>query len=166
MLQTCHPLLTKGSKMEDNDIYLTDEQYLDLLKKVREDLNRIKKIVAIDSDQTGNKHTFTNCGLCTGYIGRGECWSRDTHVTMETALFPEDFKKKGKTRPYPQQFSMKYRKDQHRCPLDSKKGSRDAMASGCFYRCMIFQRKFRTPTIKEMKRMYDKIIQKAEACAG
>lgn len=146
----------------DTSLYLTDEQYLDLLKKIRKDLEGLQEVFADDCTITGMKHTISNVGLCAG-VETESGWSKDKYTTRETAMWPEDFDKIDKVKyPYPQQFTMKYRQDKHRCPLDNrKKGGFD----GCFYTCMIFKPvKGKTvPTIEEIKVMYDKQIALTEA---
>ena len=143
-------------------MYLTDKQYLELMKKIRIDLDKIKNIEAIDCTDMGFKHTLTNVGLCAGEEVNGG-WSKDKYVTRETAMWPKDFDKIGKSKyPYPQQFTMKYRRGNHMCPFDNGKPSKGLMSYGCFYRCLIFQKKYQTPNLKEVKKMYDKAILKEE----
>lgn len=136
-----------------SDMYLTDQQYLDLLKSIRKDLDSIDKVYAYDSTQIGNKFTETNCGLCAV-----DDDGHDRHVTEETAMWPKDFKRQGKTEyPYPQQFARKYRKEKHKCPLDDREGKH---SDGCFYNCLAFNKK--NLSIKEVKRLYDEMIKKVE----
>lgn len=119
-----------------SDIYLSDEQYLEMLKTSRSNLDKIKKISLYDCDDIGFKDTQTNIGLCNDFL----------LCTKENALFPEQF---------PKRKDIKYRKNHHLCPLDSRKKSD---GNGCFHTCMAFKRKIKT--IDEVKKAYDLFISK------
>ena len=139
------------------DLHLTTNQYLDLLKVVRKDLDNIEKVMADDYTITGRKYTISNVGLCAAEETKSG-WKKHKYTTLETAMWPEDFKTIGKTKhPYPQQFTMKYRRGTHKCPLDIRK---HGGGLGCFYNCLLFSKKLRTPTMKEIKDLYDKQIEK------
>lgn len=46
-------------------MYLTDEQYEKILKKIKDAVCREEfEAVCCDSDQVGNKYNRTNCGFC------------------------------------------------------------------------------------------------------
>ena len=142
---------------EDNELYLTDKQYLDLLKRIRKDLDEIQVIYAEDCTMIGYKHTITNVGLCASEETDGG-WSKAKYVTRETAMWPKEFDKIGEVRyENPQMFTMKYTGVNHKCPLDarSNKGG-----DGCFYHCRAFKDK--NLTIAEVKRLYDEVIAKIE----
>ena len=146
------------------NLHLTDQQYLDLLKAVRADLDRMKPgdVEYDDCTMIGNKYTISNVGLCTADDEEG--WSRDRHLTRETAMWPEDFDTIGESEyPYPQQFTRKYRKAKHTCPLEIKK---KRSMSGCFYRCRLFSKKSRKPRLQEIKKMYDQRIKEVERWFG
>ena len=146
---------------EDTDLHLTDAQYLDLLKKVRASLDELKTIESEDSTETGFKHTASNVGLCAGVLAKSGTSYKDKFVTLETAMWPKYFKQIGKV-PYenPQMYSMKYRGDGHRCPMEHDRPFSKGFSGGCFYRCRVFSGKNRTPTIEEAKQMYDNEIEK------
>ncbi len=130
-------------------IHLTDEQYLDLLKRIRKTLDSITEVIAEDSTLIGNKYTEANVGLCT-----------DKFTTRETALWPKQFDTIGKVKyDHPHMHSMKYRRTHHRCPLDNR---RRPDINGCFYTCLLFQSKFKTPSIQEVKNLYDELIKEKE----
>jgi len=146
----------------DTELYLTDEQYLDLLKKVRKDLEGLREVFADDCTITGMKHTISDVGLCAG-VETESGWAKDKYTIRETAMWPKDFDKIGKVKwPYPQQFTMKYRQDWHRCPLDRRENPN---VNGCFYTCMIFKLKKdeKVLSINEIKKLYDNQIAKVEA---
>jgi len=137
-----------------NNIHLTDEQYLDLLKRIRQDLDTIKEIEAVDCTDIGNKHTQVNVGLCAGVLTPNG-WYKDKYTTIETAMWPSDFRTVGKSKHmYPQQFAMKYRKHNHKCPLDKRK--KGDYSIGCFYSCLAFKEK--NLTIEAVKKLYDRTI--------
>ncbi len=49
---------------EDSDLYFTDLEYLQFLESKRQELDKITKIVAVDSTELGNKYTESNVGMC------------------------------------------------------------------------------------------------------
>ena len=139
----------KGKRKMERSLYLTDEQYLELLKRIRKDLDKIESIFVEDST--------VNVGLCAGVLSKSGNWYKDKYVTLETALWPEAFKKIGKVQcENPQMFKMKYRGDGHSCPLDERKGATD----GCFYHCRAF--KNRKLGVEEVKRLYDERIREVD----
>ena len=104
------------------DLYLTDEQYLELLDKIEEVLASGAPLYIDDCNDIGNKHTESNVGLCN-----------DNLTTKETAMWPEEF---------PRRTDMKYSKDYHICPFDNRfdaieKGKKKCMFNGCFYTCSL-----------------------------
>lgn len=117
-------------------LYLTDKQYLDLLKRARNHLDTIDRVRSDDSNDIGNKYTGTNVGLCND---KGLC-------TQETAMFPED---------WPHRKVIKYREHHHQCPLDWRE---DPDIQGCFYTCMVFRRGL--SNIKTIKLLYENMILK------
>jgi hypothetical protein len=148
-------------KKVDTSMYLTDAQYLDLMKRIRADLGKVKKIIAIDCNEIGCKHTLTNVGLCAGEETEGG-WSKDKYTTRATAMWVKEFDRIGKSRyEHPQMFTMKYRQDRHRCPLD-KRRTADGLGYGCscFYHCRAFKDK--KLTIAEVKKLYDEQIALVE----
>ena len=66
----------------------------------------------------------------------------------ETAYFPEYF---------PKRRTMKYRQDHHRCPFDMGPAGSLGWASGCFYRCYLFNNK--EHDVDLMRRMVDKLLE-------
>jgi len=146
--------------MEQDDMYLTDKQYLELLIRIRADLDKIEKVEVEDCTDIGYKHTTVNVGVCASVPMKGLGWSKDKYTTLETAKWPEAFKTIGKVKySYPQQFAMKYRGNDHKCPLDGRhKADGLGFGYGCFYRCRAFNEK--SITLKEIKELYDKAIRK------
>lgn len=125
----------------DLKLHLSDQEYLELLKRGRKFLDKLKRISGYDSTAIGNKFTE-----CDGGLGN------DLLTTKDIAMWPEDF---------PHRRSMKYRQEHHKCPLDMRPVSRE-FRSGCFYTCMIFSKKVKTPTVEEAKKLYDKRIEEVE----
>lgn len=101
-----------------SDLYLTDKQYLVVLRRVRKRIaESTEEVTGYDDTTVGCKHTYCSVGLCCD----------DPKVyTKEMNLFPEQ---------YPGRVSDKYRKDEHFCPLSGK-----GVSSGCFYNCLFFKR--------------------------
>lgn len=123
------------------NIYLTDEQYLEVLHRGLKNLNKIKKVEGVDSTTIGDKYTETNVGLCNNAL-----------TTKETALWPDEF---------PNRDSMKYSEKHHSCPLDWR--SKDEIdGNGCFFTCMFFKRNLRD--LSQIKQLYKERIKEAEQC--
>lgn len=99
-------------------MYLTDEQYKQLLEKIFAGLDEVEEVIAHDCDDLGCKDTQCNVGLCN-----------DLLTTKETAMFPDEF---------PERMDMKYRQQHQRCPLDNRTAS-EMDFSGCFWTCAVFQ---------------------------
>jgi hypothetical protein len=102
---------------EDDELYFTDLEYLQLLESKRRELDKVTKIVAVDSTELGNKYTESNVGICE---------------------------------------TKKYLKENHKCPLDNRRGPCD-YSYGCFYFCAIFEAK-KSPSIEKIKIRYDRRI--------
>lgn len=115
----------QGKEIPKNEnIYLTDEQYWELLIKIYKTVSASGfDPQGYDSTSFGDKYTETNCGFCN-----------DNFTTKETALFPDDF---------PERKSMKYGEIHHKCPFDSRPMNKLDI-NGCFYTCLIFK----NPSIK------------------
>jgi hypothetical protein len=101
----------------DRSRYLTDLQFLDLLRVILKTLSQPGfKRSCYDSTDTGDKYTESNCGCCN-----------NNFTNKKTAMWPDEF---------PGRKTMKHRKTRHLCPFDSRdKGG----ANGCFYTCMLFR---------------------------
>jgi len=121
-------------------MYLTDKQYLTLLKTIRAELDTGKKVSGYDCTDIGNKDTSFSFGLCC-----------DDYTTLDTAMFPSEF---------PNRASMKYTKKYHKCPLDWRKLS-EMDGRGCFYTCSFFQRGLKDK--ERIKKLYDDLIARVEA---
>lgn len=129
------------------DIYLTDKQYVEILYKIKEIVNRSDfKPFCRDCTEIGNKFTVSNCGFCN-----------ENFTTKETALFPDEF---------PARKSMKYRRKNQICPFDQrifnmkKDGFYDI---GCYYHCYLF--KTEEPNIDKMKKMVNMALKIADTTA-
>lgn len=123
-------------------MYLTDEQYLDILYKIRMRVGSLGfRPSAFDSAFPGDKYTESNCGFCCGEF-----------VTEETALFPEQF---------PERRSMKYRLDAHKCPFDMRE-TPDVLGWGwgCFSECYVFH--CHPPDVQLMRTLVANRIKEVE----
>lgn len=114
---------------EKTSMYLNNEQYLDLLKMIKETLNSGIDPMISSSDTIGNKYTASSCGLCN-----------DNFTTIDNAMFPEEFEKNGRK-------SIKYRMKNHPCPFDDRirtgknlKGYLMGLDGGCYYTCCLRKR--------------------------
>lgn len=118
------------------DLYITDMEYLQLLQKIKEVVNKPDfKPTWYDSTTMGDKYTETNCGLCN-----------DNFTTKDTAMFPDQF---------PQRKDMKYAKSEHKCPFDFRK---KVGWNGCFYTCWFFKRGLTNLT--KIRQLVDEQIQR------
>lgn len=124
--------------MSKVEIFLTESQYLDLLVKGRKNLNRIDKVEGHCDTTYGNKSTETNIGLCNTEL-----------TTQETAFYPKAF---------PHRKDMKYRRSDHKCPLDNRDEKPDyGWNRGCYWYCLFFQHNMKN--IRKIKGLYDMQIR-------
>ena len=125
-----------------SELYLTDKEYLIVLKRLRAKIAKdTNKVSGYDDTTIGSKHTECNVGLCRD----------DPEVyTKEMNLFPDQ---------YPLRVSPKYRdkcgENKHYCPLSKKHKS-----WGCFYDCLYFQN--RLTDRKKILELYEKRIAELE----
>lgn len=110
------------------DIYLTDEQYLKLLDKVKDLVIREDSYFVFDSTTIGDKYTTSNIGLCNEEL-----------TDLDTALFPNEFKNYNRK-------CMKYKKEHHLCPFDNRiklieTKETTNMLNGCYYTCSLQKKK-------------------------
>lgn len=112
--------------MDKKNIYLTDDEYIDLLQRVRDKIAEDGATLFFneDCDDIGNKSTTSNYGLCN-----------DEFTTKEIAMWPNNFHSNKE---------MKYLENWHFCPFDKRlhdlilhsKTDVNYM-NGCFYTCRI-----------------------------
>ncbi len=124
--------------MADRYMFLTDEQYVTILEKIKAVVFADGfKPSCYDCTDLGNKSTGSNCGFCN-----------DGFTEEETALFPDDF---------PGRRTMKHRGHNHKCPFDMRSiPSLSDFGSGCFYDCYLFRN--RKSDIDLMKEMVEDLI--------
>jgi len=135
--------LSVGEVMEVNDeLYLTDEQYLRILKKIETTVGQGGfKVSCADYTVVGQKFTNSNCGFCnSAYTEKG------------MALFPDQF---------PVRRTMKYRRANHRCPFDMRNNA-GFWSHGCFFECYLFKhRGKRDWSLSLMREMVDHVVEVA-----
>lgn len=124
------------------NMYLTDKQYLQLLKRALKIVQNMSKVQAEDCTIRGCKDNTCNAGLCND----------NQLCTPKIAMFPKDF---------PQRKDIKYLEDYQKCPLDWRTESQ-LDGNGCFYTCKIFQAKKKKIPNGEIVRLYKKQIKWAE----
>jgi hypothetical protein len=115
-------------------IHLTQLQYVDALKRFREAIANGEKLEYFDDTTIGNKDTQCTWGLC---CSDKKMWPKDAR------LFDRD------------PISIKYRKANHKCPMDKRNKDHDF---GCFYHCRVFQGP--KPTRVEALKLYDEELKK------
>jgi len=124
------------------ELYLTDEQYLRLLVKVKETVNKPDfEVHRFDSTFPGDKYTESNCGLCN-----------DEFCELDMALFPEQF---------PERKTTKYREQWHKCPFDTRPMTSE-FKSGCFYTCYLFDKQYGEHDVELMKEMIEETFWEVE----
>ena len=104
-----------------DELRLTDEQYLRILKKIETTISQDDFVVGcFDCTVIGAKSTDSNCGFCN-----------DAYTDEDTALFPDQ---------YPARRTMKYRRKNHGCPFDMRNNP-DILgwSNGCFFECYLFR---------------------------
>lgn len=117
-------------------MYLTDNQYLKILDMIEDKLNNNIHPSITDSTSIGDKSTYSNIGFCN-----------EGFTTLETALFPDDFKKYGRK-------SLKYRINNQACPFDNrvrephKKHGLMNLSCGCYYTCGLNRNKLSNEELK------------------
>jgi len=108
--------------MCNNDaLYLTDAQYERVLEKIGATVTQDDfEVVCSDQAIIGDKFTASNCGFCNV-----------AYTDKDTALFP---------RLYPEYRTMKYRRENHRCPFDMREEP-GILGWGwsCFDECYLFK---------------------------
>ena len=125
-------------------MYLTDERYRIALTRFRERIAAGLPLIAWDDETIGCKDTECSWGLCSS--------DRDNWPEITDHLFP-------KQDTHQQRPAIKYRKEKHACPWDSKP---EDGSTGCFWRCKIFQSPIR-PTRTRALELYDQLIANQKA---
>ena len=96
--------------LADSDIYLSDERYIEALKRQQQRIKSGEALKTVDDNTMGHKETSATWGLCT------DEWPE------------EDLTPKSR--------GAKYLQDGQICPFD---GRVNKESHGCYYNCMIFQ---------------------------
>ena len=145
--------------MTAENLYLSTEQYLSALKKLRDKIANGEELVDVDDDFPGNKDSWCSWGLCTN--------NPEVFPDPQSHLWPEEFIEQ-------QRFAPKYRGPNQWCPLDSRirdgkpHGEAESPGSGCFYRCMVFSpKKYHGPKDRaSVLKLYDNQIAEVDAKAS
>lgn len=111
----------------NNQKVLTVEQYREVLLKLKELIEAEEPLVLEDSDEIGNKYTYSTWGMCTN--------SKEVYFDPHMHIFPQDFIDYGRVAPIDRPPGLP-------CPFDEPRHrlAGDAFEHyGCFYRCRIFK---------------------------
>lgn len=134
-------------------MYMTDEQYLKVLERIRYRIVLGEPFVFDTSDSTGNKYTHCSHGLCS--------MNPNHWPEVDEYLFPERFVPK----PKPEFESgrdlgapIKYFEKHHVCPYQEKVDP----DRGCFWSCRAKRRDTR-PTMDEVKARVNELIAEVKA---
>lgn len=122
------------------DIWMKDDRYLLLLKRMKDRISQGLELVFWDDTTQGSKDTHNSWGLCTN--------DADAYPDTQDHLWPDD----------PTRHNPKYREAHQACPFD--RGQDGSM--GCFYRCMFFNPEGPKPTQKEAVHLYEEQINRVE----
>lgn len=107
------------------DLYMSDAQYLETLKRQLALIEEGMEGTSIDSDTRGDKETAFNWGLCSN--------RRESYPTEDLHLFPDDFNNHGRIAP-------KYYGRHQPCPLDMRTDKqRQEDLNGCYWTCKHFK---------------------------
>lgn len=124
------------SVLINNSKYLTTEQYVGVLKRIRKTIESEKLIRDKDDPDC-------NWGMCS---------KRQEHYPdPELHIFPNDFDDYGR-------MSALSCGNDVKCPMRVS----DLGGSGCFYDCRVFTRKHKVPTREEALKLYDDAIAGAQ----
>ncbi|WP_422928595.1 hypothetical protein [Singulisphaera sp. PoT] len=113
--------------MSHSDMYLTDAQHLHMLRVVRDRIAEGVPLDYYDDTTPGDKSMACNWGQCTDH---------------------------GHTKSMLRRGTPKYREKHHRCPLDQV-NQEEKKHSGCFWRCLVFQRPGNLPSKEQALELYD-----------
>jgi hypothetical protein len=110
----------------NNQKVLTVGQYREVLLKLKELIEAGEPLVLEDSDEIGNKYTYSTWGMCTN--------SKEVYFDPHMHIFPQDFIDDGRVAPIDRPSGLP-------CPFDeqSRRKAGDFEHYGCFYRCRIFR---------------------------
>lgn len=118
------------------DIYLTDEQHLAALVRMRERIAAdVEPPHFNDSTTRGDKHTECSWGQCTD---DPTFWSRDEQLFPDREPIVRHYLVRGAVVDVGS-VSSKYHEKHQLCPFDRREdGSRKPSPNGCFYTCRVF----------------------------
>jgi len=102
---------------------LRDDEYILVMKRLREAISDGLSLNSDDSTDIGNKHTHCSWGLCTN---SADIWKEPT-----LHIWPNEFIERGRVAP-------RNKGKNHICHLKGEVSKRNRMC-GCFYSCRVFQ---------------------------
>lgn len=133
--------------MSDNELRMSQERYIEALKRQRDRIASGIGFEAVDSEVIGDKYTHASWGLCS--IDKAAWPDKEDH------LWPDLFETSGRIAP-------KYRNDNQPCPMQ-KEGGR----YGCFHSCRIFQTaEINANTREKAIDLYDEMLEKLTSCSN
>jgi len=135
------------------DMYLTDERYLKLLRRIRATIAGGLEHRAVNSDAQGDNYNNCTWGLCSD---EAQHWP-----DAEDHLWPDLFTKHGR-------MSPKYLLPHQFCPLDKRftdpAPEGQGVIQGCFWSCSVFRNRRATMLGRdEVLKRYDQAIERISA---
>lgn len=133
---------------------MKDHEFLAALRRMRDRIADGIELVAVDSEEIGNKYTHCSWGMCSE--------DREQWPDRELHIFKEDFDSYGR-------ISTKNRLPWQPCPFDKRKrelvrdGNIYSLDSGCFWTCMIFQGATGAVSVELALTLYDEAIARFRA---
>lgn len=121
---------------------LTNDQYVDTLRRIRDSIANGIALDADDCTLPGMKSTSCNWGLCSSL--------KDHYPSPELHTFPQDFVDY-------ERMSALGCANTVKCPMRIKGSG----GYGCFYSCRVFSRRGSKPTREEALALYDEHIERA-----
>lgn len=129
--------------MKVNSGPLPLSEYIATLKRMRDMIAAGRGLDYDDDTTIGSKHMYCTWGLCDD--------TKDLYPNPEFYIWPDQ----------PNRIAPMHRQDEHTCPFRQAKPS----ANGCFWSCMIFQRRRKEPMVTRDRalELYDAKIKEAES---
>lgn len=133
------------SRKAKKTLYLSDEQYLAALCRIRSQISLGLKLVFWDDETPGCKETHCSWGLCSK--------NKQQWPDAEDHIWPDQFRSQGRVAPL-------YTRNDQTCPFDMRTRPNKS-GDGCFWHCRIFQQK-QEPTREEALALYDAEIARVD----
>lgn len=143
--------------------FLTNNQYLKALRRMRDRISKGFKLVLEESDKQGSKYSYATWGMC---IEEPDFWLKEelAYPHLDPLNMGRRIDKNGKSIPILLETS-KAKLGHQVCPFD-RNGITGKTSSqkykGCYHRCLVFNPDDSQPTREESLALYDEAISAFE----